>query len=67
METKVIESTVNSLLEQGVLGSVLVILFLMFKKFIERLFKVVENNTIAMTKTSDALYEVKKVINKCEQ
>lgn len=62
IETKILES----LMEQSVLGAILVIFVLMFKKFIEKLLKLVENNTEALTKTSDALYQVKDVIKKCE-
>lgn len=63
IETKILDS----LMEQGILGTILIIMTLMFKKFIGYLFKVVENNTAAMTKTTDVMYEVKKTIEKCSK
>lgn len=78
METTILERAMNSVIEQGVLGAILIILFLLFKKFIEKLlkvlenfieklFKVVENNTQAMTKNAEAIYSMKKIVERCDK
>lgn len=62
-----IETMITPFLEQGILGAILIILFILFKKFIERLFKLVENNTRAITENATILKEFKTVISNCPQ
>jgi hypothetical protein len=57
----------NIILKQGILGALVLILIFLFRRFIIELFKLVKNNTEAMTKNSEALYQIKDVIKNCNK
>ena len=61
------EEIYQKILEQGILGAMLLLLFLMFKRFIEKLFKVVENNTEAMTASTEQLKSMQHIIQRCDR
>jgi hypothetical protein len=65
MEVTILQKAIESMIEQGVLGTILVILFLLFKKFIEKLFIVVDNNTKAQVKTAEVLNQMRETMLKC--
>lgn len=48
------EKLFQNIIDQGVLGSLVIILILMFRSMISKLMTVIENNTIAMTKVIEA-------------
>lgn len=57
----------NILMKQGILAMLVVLLVFLFRRFIIELFKLVKNNTEAMTKNSEALYQIKDVIKNCKK
>jgi len=61
------DAAFKSILDQGVLGAILVVLFLLFKRFIEQLFQVVKSNTKAMEQVASAMQQMKETINRCHE
>jgi predicted PurR-regulated permease PerM len=62
-----LESALQNILDQGVLGAILIILFLVFKKFIEQLFRVVQNNTKALEQVSNSVKQMQESVRRCHE
>jgi len=62
-----LESALQNILDQGVLGAILIILFLVFKKFIEQLFLVVQNNTKALEQVSSSVKQMQESVSRCHE
>lgn len=49
------------------MGVLLVIFIYMFRQFINRLFRVVQNNTEALTKNAEVQRDIREIIAKCDK
>jgi hypothetical protein len=49
-----IDQLIQPLLDQGVLGTLVIILLIMFSRIFKKLISVIENNTMAQTKSAEA-------------
>ena len=67
MSVEATNIVIKTLSEQGILGALVVLLFISWRSTIAKLIKLVENNTEAMTKNATAIKSVEDVIRKCEK
>jgi hypothetical protein len=61
------ETILKPLLDQGVLGILLVVMIFGFKKLMAEFIVLVKSNTQSMQENAGAIRELKEVIRKCEQ
>ncbi len=61
------ETIMQPLLDQGVLGILLVVMMFGFKKLMAEFIVLIKSNTQSMQENAGAIRELKEVIRKCEQ
>lgn len=66
MESEFFKIALKILTETGPLGLIVIILFIMYKRLIERLFKVIDNNTVALTNNANAIKQMYDIVKECK-